>query len=97
MAVIRSHKLTDTEKRLQLLSRQLYGKGSPMLGTTQITRNSANQTYRKSDQSGTLKSSESFRTDVTYLKQDLTKILILASIAVGVQLVIYYFKFFERG
>ena len=84
MAVHHTHKQSDTEKRLQLLSRQLYGKNEKLdlRGEKIESHNlSSNTQHPTSNQ------------DITYLKHDLTKITILAGLAIGVQLILYYFVF----
>lgn len=75
MAITEAKKQSDLEKRLKLLRQQVYGKSAEKL------------TYRHTDNpiaSDSLKS-----TDITYLHQDLFKILTLSSLAIGVQLILF--------
>ncbi len=84
MAIHQTKKQTDLEKRLRLLRQQVYG---------QNTSRSEDQTFRYPDtlaKSGTPKSSESFRSDITYLRQDLFKILTLSTLAIGIQLALFF-------
>jgi len=80
MAITESKKQSDIEKRLQLLRQQVYGKESEKLRMTQLKP--ANQ---KAGESAV----ESFRSDTAYLHQDLFKILILSSLAIGIQLILF--------
>ncbi|MBI2314899.1 hypothetical protein HYU93_02470 [Candidatus Daviesbacteria bacterium] len=61
--------VTDLEKRLQIIRRQVYGKDQ------QISYSSSRQTNET--------------TDLAYFYQDLLKILILSSLAIGAQLVLF--------
>ncbi len=93
MPIMRTHKQSDIEKRLKLLNMQLYGKGSEQLGITRkigVSDNQPTRSIRSSDISDLQSPSGSFRTDLAYLKQDLRKILILASLAIAAQFIIYF-------
>lgn len=89
MAIHETKRQSDLEKRLQLLRRQVYGRRSEY----QINRkageldNSDTLTLRSP---GTLSSSESFRTDLTYLHQDLLKIMTFSSLAIGIQIILFF-------
>lgn len=50
------------------------------------------QLHGKKDSQSSVKNN--FVSDLTFLKQDLSKIALLASLAIGVELILY---FFERG
>jgi len=85
MAVHRTHKLLSSEKRLQLLQAQLYGK----MGEVSSIK------YQASSKEGlkqeTLNTNYVIpNTDTTYLKHDLTKIALLTTPAIGIQLLIYF-------
>ena len=79
MAITESKKQSDLERRLKLLRQQVYGKmersesPKPQHIKTSIQRPGEN-----------LVSS-----DITFLYQDLSKIGILATIAVGIQIVLF--------
>src|SRR5438093_32426 len=100
MAVHRTKKQSDLEKRFKHLEFQLYGKssdGSDKIRSNQKTSDSVNQkthslisTDRLTHRSTDIQiSSGSPKTDVTYLRHDLTKILVFSSVAVGVQVLLY--------
>jgi len=74
MAIHESKKQSDLEKRLKLLRQQVYGK-----------------TESHSFQTSDIKKSDNYSitADITYLYQDLFKILILSSAAIAVQLLLF--------
>lgn len=79
MAYSESKELTDTEKRLQSLKIQLFGK-----------ERHATTVSHKSNIINSSSTTISYQHhDLTYLKKDLQKILILATIAFSVQLILY--------
>ncbi len=67
------------EKRLKLIRQQVYGKNTSQ--NINIPQN--NQTINMN-----------VKSDVSYLSYDLLKISILASIAIGAELILYYLKVF---
>ncbi len=78
MAITESRKQSDLEKRLKLLRQQVYGKTDRSdYPKIEISEN------HKSQHTDTLTS------DVSYLYQDLFKILALSSSAIGIQLILY--------
>lgn len=82
MSYSRSKKLTDSEKRLQALKSQLYGK----------ERETTSNTFRF-DSSGIKENgtpSQSANTNTSYLRHDLIKTFILATFTLAAQLVIYF-------
>lgn len=79
MAITESRKQSDLEKRLQILRQQVYGKRS-------------NQSLASLPVRGY--QSKGLDSDITYLRYDLVKILILSTLAIGIQLIL--FIFFER-
>lgn len=88
MPVQRTHKQSDLEKRLKLLESQLYGKKLDV-------RSDKLENEVKSSLSSEIQH-PTYTSDITYLKNDLTKILILGGLAVGIQLVLYFSHILER-
>lgn len=92
MTYSRTKKLSDTEKKLQSIRAQLYGKEDIQLKA----RPSDLPTYslntrpdiKTSTAKTTLNSSYNYAV-VTPLKQDLIKIFVLAAFAIGIQLLLY--------
>ena len=85
MPKARIHRQSDTEKRLQLLQTQLYGK----MGEVSSIK------YQASSKEGlkqeTLNTNYVIpNTDTTYLKHDLAKIVLLSTLAIGIQLLLYF-------
>lgn len=84
MAIQQTKRQSDLEKRLQLLRRQVYGRNSYQL---------SDKMQNKSDDSGPQKGkiTESYSvSDITYLQQDLLKILIFSSVAIGIQIILFF-------
>lgn len=83
MAVIKSLKLTPTEKRLQILREQLYGKNPIKASYTKVAdiTNSVKTEF--------MPPAKNYQTDVNFLRADLFRILILASIAFAVQITLF--------
>lgn len=83
-------------KRLETIRRQLYGK-NPTEKKIKTTTSQTNSLSKDSQQSST--SSLSYQPipqttpllnqDTSYLKKDLTKILILSMLAIGIQICLY--------
>lgn len=106
MAIRRFHQPSDLQKRLKLLEYQLYGKKEKFdvrnrkldkeIGSLSLENQSSNfqpQYPASSIQHPTSSS------DVAYLRQDLTKIFILASIAIVAEGLLYFggrFNFFKN-
>ncbi|MDO8639042.1 MAG: hypothetical protein Q7R43_05700 [Candidatus Daviesbacteria bacterium] len=90
MAVIKSLKLTPTEKRLQDLREQLYGKNPVKNSYTKVASVTDSM---KTEFHVPVKN---YQTDTSYLRADLLKILVLASIAFAAQITLYI-TIFERG
>ncbi len=104
MAIQQSKKQSDLEKRLRLLRRQVYGGNSEQFSITQnnsdnqksgVSENLTNR-YSALTKSGSVIPSssesfrnESFRSDLTYLHQDLLKILLFASCAIGAETILF--------
>lgn len=75
MAIQLSKKQSDLEKRLKILHNQVYGKNQFTVNSSQFTA--------KDKVSANL-------ADVTYLRQDLLKILLLSALAIGAQIILYF-------
>lgn len=73
MAYSESKKLTDTEKRLEALKIQLFGKEenrSKIIPTVQVRETAKPQ-------------------DLTYFRHDLLKILLLATLIISAEIILY--------
>ncbi|MCL4366465.1 hypothetical protein M1437_04530 [Patescibacteria group bacterium] len=93
MAIQQTKRQSELEKRLQILRRQVYGKGSETR-IDQIKsgyqKNSDKPIHRYADtpvSSGTITHQSS---DLAYLHQDLLKILIFSSVAIGGQILLFF-------
>jgi hypothetical protein len=86
MAYSQSKKLTDTEKKLQSLKIQLFGKEKNLVSQPMVTSQKTNII----NQSATVSISTHQHQDIAYLKKDLLKILTLAMIALFVQLMLKF-------
>lgn len=104
MAVHQTYKQSDLEKRLKLLKSQLYGRQEKLsfdstrdrdvtsdpsipLGTGKVERRVRN--WKLNNLASNIQHQTSNQ-DVTYLRQDLLKILILATLAFAVEFGIYF-------
>lgn len=76
MAYSRSKKITDTDRRVQLLRNQLYGKEQSV--TFSFTSQKEGQTKP-----------ETPKPESSYLRQELTKIFILAILAIGTEVALF--------
>lgn len=86
MAIQQSKKQSDLEKRLQLLRRQVYGKNNqPSATSYHLSTDSQN----KSDDRR-LTTENHPASDLNFLHQDLLKILIFASCAIGGQVILFF-------
>ena len=89
MPKVALHRQSDIEKRLKSLESQLYGKQTqPIIGT------SLGQKISEIPTNHVVESTQT--SDVVYLKKDLTKISLLASLAIGIQLIIYFSHLIDR-
>ncbi|MFH0937113.1 MAG: hypothetical protein V1808_02385 [Candidatus Daviesbacteria bacterium] len=86
MAYQQTKKLSTAEKKLQALRTQLYGKGEVQIHQTP-TFHSQKDTSPSTPISH--QSTSSSTLDVSFLRHDLLKILLLAALAIGAQLLIY--------
>lgn len=84
MAYSQSKKLTDTEKKLEALKIQLFGKEENRIKTsTNIKIHEAGKTQTSTAET-TIKPQ-----DLTYFRNDLLKILTLATLAISAELILY--------
>ncbi len=92
MPILQSKKQSDLEKRLRLLRQQVYGKIDKKK-VEMRNENQDNQTispqYPTSHFSHLISNSKTLQSDITYLRQDLLKILILSSSALGIQIILF--------
>lgn len=85
MAIQQSKKQSDLEKRLQLLRKQVYGKSNQ---SSAISYQLSNREQKNSDNK--LIATERYSiSDLKFLHQDLLKILIFASFAIGGQVILF--------
>lgn len=85
MAYSQSKKLTTAEKKLQILKAQLYGKNevvtaksSPSLFTNAVVDLSSKNHHLSTSH------------EITFLKKDLIKTLIFATLAITIQITVYF-------
>ena len=94
MAIIQTKKQSDLEKRLLLLRRQVYGKSpeNQYVGKSvdQQINKSATLTHRYTDTPIHQTTDALTPSDLTYLRQDLLKIFLLSSFAIGAQVILFY-------
>lgn len=89
MAVLRTHKQSDLQRHLKILEYQLYGKKERLEVRSEKLDNEVGGEKPRISESHIPLQVPTSTSDITYLKQDLLKILIIASLAVAVQLVLY--------
>ncbi|MBI2020357.1 hypothetical protein HYS94_02955 [Candidatus Daviesbacteria bacterium] len=97
MAIQQTKKQSDLEKRLRLLRLQVYGTGKKWeVRNEKMEKEMGSEKSNFSSQNLTshvlhpTSNSQSFRTDITYLRQDLTKITMLAALAFGAQIILFF-------
>ncbi len=83
MAIRQNKKTSDTEKLINNLRMQMYGKNSDQV--TNYRLQSSVELPRKN-----YSTHNSQSTEVSYLYKDLIKITILSFMALGIQFIIYY-------
>lgn len=89
MSITQSKKLTDTEKKLQFLKTQLYGK-EEQISTRSLQHSSEGSFHLNSAENPTISSRSSLSgLDTAYLKNDLLKICLLAALAISFQILLY--------
>lgn len=87
MGYSQGKKLTTTEKKLQALKLQLYGKET--VKTVPQTQTIPRVPEAGISLSSPVKSTTISLNDTHYLNQDLSKILLLACLSLGAQLLLY--------
>lgn len=78
-------KLTLEEKRLKALKEQLFGKERILPVKTQVSAHTSPIKLAKNPPSSLLSIQE-----VSYLKKDLIKVLFLSTLALALQLILYF-------
>ncbi len=86
MAYSQLKKLTDTEKKLQALRKQLYGR--PDVQRTSKEEDQPSSSFSFSTKSNSVSNNKA--ADSSYLKRDLAKTLIFASFAIGAQVILKF-------
>ncbi len=95
MAIQQSKKQSDLEKRLQLLRKQVYGRESVVSSKHSFPSANAERKYQVVKEEKTLENTHTTNyqlptTDITHLHQDLLKIMTFSSLAIGVQLLLFF-------
>ena len=93
MAIHQTKQQSDLEKRLKLLRQQVYGKQKWEMGSEKVENEVGNGNQNIPLQYPTSHlphPTSSIRSDLTYLRHDLSKIAILASAAFAIQAILYY-------
>lgn len=86
MAIQQSKKQSDLEKRLQLLRKQVYGRESVVSSKHSFPSANAERKYHVTHTTNY----QLPTTDITHLHQDLLKIMTFSSLAIGVQLLLFF-------
>ncbi|MBU1000216.1 hypothetical protein KKE78_02355 [Patescibacteria group bacterium] len=93
MVIQQSKKQSDLEKRLQLLRRQVYGKGlknqKASTSVNQKITSSKTPTYQVADMPTHKSNGIQISSDLAYLNQDLLKILLFASCTIGAEIILF--------
>lgn len=84
MVIQQTKRQSDLEKRLQIIRRQVYGKGEK--ASYQASKLSGNQDNPAQSLNSSIAKASS---DLTYLHKDLLKILIFSSFALGAQIILF--------
>ena len=83
MAIHESKKQSDLEKRLRLLHQQVYGKQAFRVQSSEFrVKEKISTNYQLP--------TTNLSTDITYLHQDLVKILTLSGLAIGIQVILFF-------
>lgn len=82
MSIEATKKQSDLEKRLSLLRQQVHGKQEFRIQNSDFRFKNASATNHQPPTTN--------RSDITYLYQDLAKIGILAGLALGFQLILFF-------
>ncbi len=89
MAILQTKKQTDLEKRLKVLRQQIYGKTANQKVNT-LVKQKGEFTHQYTDSQVHKSNTEVGRNDISYLYQDLFKIGILATCALGIQIILFF-------
>ncbi len=87
MAIQQTKKQSDLEKRLRLLRQQVYGKEPDR--KLAVKSDKSNFQLPTSNLSSSTSHISPPTSDMTYLYQDLRKILVLSCLAIGIQVIIF--------
>lgn len=85
MAIQQQKKQSDLEKRLQLLRRQVYGKTEKASYSASKLVNNTESLIAQALNSGVV-----YKADISFLYQDLLKIGIFATIALSLQIILFF-------
>lgn len=91
MSIQQTKRQSDLEKRLQILRRQVYGRAEDKkrdVRNAKVEKEIGSES-RKIPLQHPTSNFESFRTDISYLHQDLLKILLFSSLAIGIQVILF--------
>ncbi len=91
MPVQQTYKVSDIEKRLKILNMQLYGKQEKVANSSHGEAGNKYQVVKLDT-----KKEVSNTADIVFLKQDLSKIALLAFFAIGAELILYFSKLTDR-
>ena len=93
MSVHQTKKSSDLEKRLRILSQQLYGKKDipQPVGVKQLS-----QGVKILDKGSHHEAVSSSHSDIVYLRKDLTKIFIFSGLALIIELAIYFSQLYSK-
>jgi len=84
----RDKKQSDLEKRLRLLRTQVYGKEQSSAHSYQLSDERSSLTDKTNKSDDRRLTTESY-SDITYLYQDLLKIGIFSTLALGLQIILF--------
>ncbi len=88
---IQTKKQSDLEKRLKLLRQQVYGKidKENQVISPQFSSENSARLHPTSHIPHPTSNPAAFQSDITYLRQDLLKIFILSTSALGIQIILF--------
>jgi len=94
MAIIAQKRHSDLEKRLKLLRQQIYGKAEEKRIEKDVKLENEGENNKSQIplqySASNLPNPTSIQTDISYLYHDLVKIGLLASLALGIQLILFF-------
>ncbi len=88
MSIRRTKQISPAEKRFKQLQQQIYGKQRE-INSNQVVSTPPRSNYSFDSSTPSIPVSKT-TSDSTYLKHDLLKIVILSTLAIGTELVIYF-------